>query len=112
MNDEATQQARYFVREHLKQDPAIVAVYIVPGTDELRMVEVSGSVDTVGEVIPFGFGKQPSNQLPLDTILVLISEEEYASIKRGDLDLPDGWGSVDNLVEIPLREVQLQSSGT
>jgi hypothetical protein len=86
--------------EHRKSDPAIVAIYVVPRADEVRMVEVSSAVDTTGEVIPFRFKAQPQNKLPFDTVLVLVSEEEYELLESGKLDLPEGWGSVEVLEQI------------
>lgn len=104
--DAKQEQARLLFHEHRKSDPAIVAVYVVPGGDDLRMVEVSRSVSTSGEIIPFGFGARPDHGLNLDTVLVLVNEEEYRLLEEGELHLPDGWGEVDKLTEIRLEDLK------
>lgn len=100
LSPEIHKQAQVLAREHRKSDPAIVAVYVVPGTNEVRMVEVSGSVGTTGEVIPFRFSGRPHTDLPLDTVLVLVSKEEYELLESGALDLPEGWGAIADLALI------------
>lgn len=93
-------QAKVVALAHRKSDPEIVAVYVVPDTDEVRIVEVSRSIGTTGELVPFRFSGRKHSDLPLDTVLVLVSEEEYELLKSGALDLPEGWGKVDELSEI------------
>jgi hypothetical protein len=88
-------------RTHRQSDPDIIAVYVVPRDDEVRIVEVSNSVGTTNEVIPLRFSKNPTENLQFDTVIVLMSNEEYIAYKNGDLDLPDGWV---NLTEVELDE--------
>lgn len=101
LSQEVKAQARSLARTHRKSDPDIVAVYVVPRDDEVRIVEVSNSVGTTNEVIPLRFSKNPTENLQFDTIIVLMSNEEYTAYKNGDLDLPDGWV---NLTEVELDE--------
>jgi hypothetical protein len=101
LTSQVNTQARSLAREHRKSDPDIVAVYVVPREDEVRIVEVSNSVGTTNEVIPLRFSKNPGEGLPLDTVIVLMSKEEYKAYEDGDLDLPEGWV---NLTEIKLDD--------
>jgi hypothetical protein len=105
LSSEIHKQAQVLAREHRKSDPAIVAVYVVRDTDEVRMVEVSRSVGTTREVIPFRFKGRAQSNLPLDTVLVLVSEEEYKLLSSGELELPDGWGTIADLAPIDLEDV-------
>ncbi len=91
ISPEVNTQARELAREHRKSDPDIIAVYVVPRADEVRIVEVSDSVGTTNEVIPIRFSKNPTEGLPFDTVIVLMSKEEYKAYEDGDLDLPEGW---------------------
>lgn len=97
-------QAALLAREHRKSDPDIVAIYVDPGTDAVRMVEVSRSVGTTGEVIPFRFTGGIEADLPLDTVLVLVSEEELRLLQSGELDLPHDWHAIENLTELDLED--------
>jgi hypothetical protein len=100
---EARTQALSLAREHRQSHPELVAIYVSPWADEVRLVEVSSSMVTTGEVIPFRFSARPDRGLPLPTRIVLVSEEEFKLIKGGDLDLPEGWNDALEQLDLDLE---------
>ena len=62
------------------------------------MVEVSKSVASAGEVLPFRFNAQPPG-IPYASVVILLSEEEWEDVKKRKLALPPGW-DVGNLKKI------------
>lgn len=91
LTEQVKEQARDLARAHRKSDPELIDVYVMPRRDEVWIVEVSGAAGYAGVAIPFRFRRQPDKGLPLDTVVVLLSPEEFEAIKDGDLDLPEGW---------------------
>ena len=88
---EIREQALSLAREHHQADPELVAVWVSPEAQEVRLIEVSRSVATTREIIPFRFAARPDRGLPYPTRIVVVSEEEFALIRSKDLELPDGW---------------------
>ncbi|HEY4104949.1 MAG TPA: hypothetical protein VGM44_13720, partial [Polyangiaceae bacterium] len=75
-------------------DPNTTDVYFVEGVvDEVRLVEVSGSLGNAGpgEVLPFRFGEHPDQGVPYPSVVVLLSPAEWSAVERGELELPVGW---------------------
>ena len=63
----------------------------VPDARELRLVEVMRSVATTNEIMPFRFA--PTDDIPVPSVMILVSEDEFAALRRGALRLPESWGS-------------------
>ncbi|MDP3277248.1 MAG: hypothetical protein Q8Q09_18810 [Deltaproteobacteria bacterium] len=87
---------------HVEDDPQTTAVYYVEGVhDEIRLVEVSGSLGNggVGEVLPFRFKPQPEHGIPFASVLVLLSPSEWTQVQAGTLELPQGW-DLDKLKKV------------
>ena len=93
--------ARELAEAHRKEDPT-TTVFLAedPGEDEVRLVEVSDSVETSGEVLPFRFAARPDQGIPYASVVILLSESEWARVQRGELRLPEGWGTPDALKKI------------
>lgn len=72
----------------------------VEGDDVVRLLEVTGSVGTTNEILPFTFAARPDEGLRVAMSVTLVSEEEHAALCTGELDLPDGWGAVGDLEEL------------
>ncbi len=87
---------------HRKEDPETRAVFLSDDPDqvEVRLVEVSGSVESSGEVLPFRFAPRPDKGIPYASVVVLLSEDEWDRVYRGELHLPQGWGSPNTLKKI------------
>lgn len=85
--------AEKLAEAHRQEDPATTEIYVVEASDEVRLVEVSGSVAPTGapEVLPFRFTAQPDKGVDYPSVVVLLSPDEWEAVKRADLDLPYGW---------------------
>lgn len=84
-------QALSLALEHRQSDPELVAVYVSPEDDEVRIIEVSKAVATTHEIIPFWFAARPDRGLPFPTRIIVVSEAEFDLIQKDELGLPDGW---------------------
>ena len=76
---------------HRREDPETREVYFLRAKDEVRLVEVSGSAHSGGEVLPFGFAARRDLGVPYPSVVVLLSPEDWERVRRGELDLPEGW---------------------
>ncbi len=94
--------ARELAEAHQKEDPETKSVFLAedPGQAEVRLVEVSGSVRNSGDVLPFRFAPRPDMGIPYASVIVLLSEDEWERVRRGELQLPQGWGAPDGLKKI------------
>jgi hypothetical protein len=81
-------------KAHKEDDPQTTDVYFVEGVDdEVRLVEVSGSLSNggPGEVLPFRFTAQPADGVPFPSVVVLLSPSEWDAVAHDKLKLPAGW---------------------
>jgi hypothetical protein len=92
--------AKQLAEAHRKEDPATKAVFLAENLAEVRLVEVSGSVSTSGEVLPFRFAARPDLGVPYASVVVLLSEDDWERIERGELWLPADWGTPATLKKI------------
>src|SRR3712207_3958148 len=85
--------AEELAQAHKREDPATTEVYVSEAQDEVRLVEVSGSLGkgTPSEVLPFRFAARPDLGVHYPSVVVLLSPEEWEAVKRGELKLPSGW---------------------
>lgn len=92
--------AHELAQAHRLEDPDTKSVFLAESDSEVRLVEVSGSVGTSGEVLPFRFAPRPDLGVPYASVVVLLSEDDWHRVERGSLSLPDGWGEFDALQAI------------
>jgi hypothetical protein len=92
--------AKELAEAHRKEDPATKAVFLAENAAEVRLVEVSGSVSSTGEVLPFRFAPRPDLGVPYASVVVLLGEDDWARIERGELALPPDWGTPGKLKKI------------
>ncbi len=92
--------AEFLAGSHRLEDPATQAIYLAPGDDEIRLVEVSGSLGSTGEVLPFRFTARPDQGIPYPSVVVLLSVDEWQDLLAGKLKLPPGWGEPSKLKKI------------
>jgi hypothetical protein len=92
--------AKQLAEAHRKEDPQTKEVFLAENADEVRLVEVTRSVESTdgGEVLPFRFAR--TDKVPYKSVVVLLSEEEWNRVKKGELSLPAGWGTPDTLKKI------------
>ena len=76
---------------HRREDPSTQAVYFLRSEDEVRLVEISRSADSGGEILPFRFGPNLDEGVPYPSVLVLLSPEDWDRVLLGDLRLSEGW---------------------
>ncbi|MFB6262069.1 MAG: hypothetical protein ABEL76_00400 [Bradymonadaceae bacterium] len=81
--------AEKLARKHREEDPSTEDIYYSFDAQrgEIQMVEVSGSVGSSGEVTPFRFQKQ--KDVPYETVLVLLSPDEWESAEAEKLEWPE-----------------------
>lgn len=92
--------ARELALAHRREDPETREVYLADAPDEVRLVEVSGSVGYTGEVLPFRFAAKPDLGIPYPSVVVLLSPEEWTELRGGKLALPQGWGDSADLRQV------------
>ena len=92
--------AKELADAHRAEDPETKSVFLAENDLEVRLVEVSGSVGTSGEVLPFRFTARPDLGVPYASVVVLLSEDDWSRVERGDLELPPGWGTPGALKKI------------
>ena len=85
--------AQELAEAHREEDPATTEVYLAESPYEIRLVEVSGSVSSIGtkEVLPFWFTERPDQGIDYPSVVILLSPEEWESVERGEISLPQGW---------------------
>ena len=83
--------AKALAAAHVKEDPATRLVLLSDDADEVRLVEVSGSVGTTGEVLPFRFAPSPGDGIDYPSVVILLSEDDWKRVEAKELNLPEGW---------------------
>jgi hypothetical protein len=92
--------AHALAESHKLADPGTHSIYLVPDPkqEEVRLVEVSKTAPTTDEVFPIYFEAQSDIELPSG--VVLLSDEEWEKVQKGQLHLPDGWGAPGQLEKL------------
>jgi hypothetical protein len=94
------QTAGELATAHAKSEEDTLEIYLAPDKGEIRLVEVSETVGTTNEVLPFQFDPQPAKGIFFPLSVVVVSPEEMKRILNGELNLPEGWGTPDRLRRI------------
>ena len=81
--------AALLVNEHKAEDPEIYEAYWAPCGDEIWLVEVSTSIEDVGEVLPFRFAADLLD-VPCPYVVILLSPGDWRRVYAGELELPSG----------------------
>lgn len=94
--------ALHLARAHLVSDPSTEEVYLAadPAGRVIRLVEVVEGVPTTGEILPFRFEPNEQTGVPLPSVLILLSREEWQQCRDGRLQLPPDWGRPGDLQRI------------
>jgi hypothetical protein len=96
--------AKELAAAHRAEDPDTKEVFLAPSErgDEVRLVEVSGSLGSTSEsnLLPVRFPRSDALGIEYDSIVVLLSPTEWQLVKDGKLSLPAGWGDPDQLQKI------------
>jgi hypothetical protein len=85
--------ARRLARAHEEADPKTLLVLLDPDPKEkeIRLVEVTRSAPTTGQLLAVGFAARPDLGVAFPLSILLLSPEEWTDIQEGRLELPDGW---------------------
>ena len=92
--------AQDLANAHRIEDPETRMVFLAPHTMEVRLVEVSGSMTNSGDVFPFRFAARPDLGVPYESVVVLLSDDDWTLLSKGELTLPPGWGTPEALKRI------------
>lgn len=86
-------EAKELASAHRKTDPATRVVKFFPSghPDQVRLLEVSESAPTTGEIMPFTFSVDPRHGVYRASTVILLSPEEWKSVQEGKLSLPADW---------------------
>ena len=87
--------ARELAAAHRAADPATteIKLFLSPQGDEIRLLEISSSAPTSGEVRPFRFGPDHAQQIDYPSVVILLSPPEWHDVQSGRLALPSGWST-------------------
>jgi len=88
--------AQELARLHKENDPDIKEIWMFKDPDgkEIRLLEVSTSVGTTGEILPFRFAPNPP-EVPFPVNIILVSPDEKHDLDQGELKLPEIWGPIN-----------------
>lgn len=92
--------AKDLAAAHREEDPETKLVFLAKSNDEIRLVEVSGSIGDSGEVLPFRFAPREDLGVPFASVVILLSENDWKRLENGELELPAGWGDTRSLQKI------------
>lgn len=90
--------AKLLAGEHMARDSGIRQVYWAPDTQEVRLVEVTTSVEDTGEVLPFRFAPDPPD-VPFESVVILLGRDDWERVKRRDLDVPPEFIDLELVAE-------------
>ena len=93
------QIARELTVSHIDSDPGTMLVYLArdPEEKEIRLLEITDSVETTGTVLPFRFRAQPKYGIPFPSTIILLTKKEWLKMNKNKLKLPDVWGPLEQL---------------
>ena len=85
--------ANNLAKAHRKADSETSIIRFLPVHDksEIRLLEVSSSSPTIGEILPYRFDADAAHQVYYPSVVVLVSPTEWQGIQDGKLHLPNGW---------------------
>ncbi len=87
------QTAKELANAHRKADPSIQLVLLIPDPKEveIKLVEVSKSAPTSGDVFPFRFDPRPDLNIHFASVVIILSPDEWNEVQNGQLALPPTW---------------------
>lgn len=93
MKPDPQKTAKKLAQGHKKFDPNTQMIKYFPSNHhkEVRLLEVSSTAPTTGEMMPFRFGPDTSQGIDLPSVVILISPQEWEDVKSGRLKLPQNW---------------------
>lgn len=85
--------AKELAAAHREADSKTDTIKLIPSSnlDEIRLLEVSSSVPSTGEVLPFRYAPDPDHGIDYASVVVLLSPDEWNLVQQGSLHLPQDW---------------------
>lgn len=93
--------AQELAAAHRTADPqtAEIKLFSTPEDSEIRLLEISTSVPTTNEVLPYRFPADEANGINYPSTVILLTPEEWRDVEKSALALPEGW-LLDNVEDI------------
>ncbi len=85
---------------HRHNDPETLEIYRIPAGNEIRLLEVTGSIGPAGDLLPFRFRARPDLGVPYASVVVLASPSEWRDLQAGRLHLPVEFGKLEELKKV------------
>jgi hypothetical protein len=95
MNDRE-EAAKLLAKRHYLFEPAIIEIRTICSetpygpNEPIKLLEVNANTIASG-IMPLRFDAVPASGIPFSSVIVEVTPEEYAQIKKNELKLPDGW---------------------
>lgn len=86
--------ARFYAKRHKGTDPAISEIHYLPTgapANEIRFVEVNGSITGAASPEPIDFGVDGGSDNEHRLVVLDVTPEQWEEIREGTLPLPPGW---------------------
>ncbi|MDA1053253.1 MAG: hypothetical protein O3C40_22605 [Planctomycetota bacterium] len=98
MTTKAEGEARKLADVHYNIEPGITEIYRVTGSaqdggqadEPIILLEVNENTIPSG-IMPLSFGPSPAIGFEHSSIIIEVTPDEFESIKRLDMPLPNGW---------------------
>jgi hypothetical protein len=100
MNRSVIDVAQQLADAHRHEDPETKEIYLAEAENEIRLIEVSASLQPTGKVLPFRFTARPDQGIDFPSVIVLLSPAEGDLLRKGKITLPPGWGDYSTLKRI------------
>ena len=91
--------AKMLAGEHISNDAGTLRVYWAPHPSEIRLVEITTSVEDRDELLPFRFAADPP-EVPYESVVVLLSPGDWNRVRARQLDVPDGFDRLELIAEV------------
>jgi hypothetical protein len=86
--------AAFYAKRHKATDPAISAIHYLPAgapVNEIRFVEVNGSIPGTASPEPIDFGVDAGTDNAHKLIVLDVTPAQWQEIREGKSPLPPGW---------------------
>lgn len=92
--------AEKLVAAHFQFDKAMkeALVSLSDSDDTIRLLEVTNSVpETTGELEDFYFQPAPADGIDCPSAVILVSENDWERVKKGEKSIPESWGKITDM---------------
>lgn len=95
--------ARALAEEHVSWEDSILSIFRLRSANEedadepIKLLEVNSLTAPAG-IVPVALG--PSEDAPFPLVVIEVTEDEFARVRRGELSLPSGWKVAETLYSV------------